>query len=72
MASGGVTVNSVSPPGFTLVARRVEWRTDLNRIVASGDVRFVRRQPATGAIEAEGGPFERVTIDTELRRLSIP
>jgi len=72
IAQGGVKVVSVAPAGLTLVARKVEWRTDLNRIVAYGGVTFVQRNPATGAVEAEGGPFDRVTVNTELQRLTIP
>ncbi len=72
LATGGVKIVGVAAKGLTLKAQRIEWRTDLNRIVALGSVTFVKRDLQTGRIEAEGGPFARVTINTELQRLTIP
>ncbi len=72
VATGGVKVTSVAAEGLTLKAQRIEWRPSVNRIVASGSVTFVKRDPRTGAVEAEGGPFRQVSINTELQRLTIP
>jgi hypothetical protein len=72
VAEGGVQIDGVAPAGLTLRAVRIVWKPELNRIVAQGEVRFEKRDPATGRLEAEGGPFERMTIDTELQKLTVP
>lgn len=72
VAGDRVTIESAAPEGLTLRARHVEWRSDLHRIVATGHVTFVQRDQVTGKVLAEGGPFDRVTINTELQKLTIP
>lgn len=71
-ARNNVVVESAAPEGLTLRAREVEWLAQKNRIVAVGDVMFVQKDRETGRVVAEGGPFDRITVDTSLQRLTIP
>lgn len=71
-AWGGVMVLGENPRGLKVDADRLEWYLQANRIVAYGRVRFIQRNADTGRVVAEGGMFERVTIDTERQRLTIP
>lgn len=68
----GVHLASIAPPGIDVVADRLTWRADLGRITAEGNVRFVHRPPGAARDAAWGGPFSRVTLNTELERISIP
>lgn len=72
IAEGGVRLESVDPPGLTVTADRVVWHTDTDRIVGRGNVRFQHQPPGSASVAAEGGPFDQVTIDTGMRRITIP
>ncbi len=71
-ALGGVVLTSAQPEGLRVDADRVEWLLDRGRVVATGRVRFVQRDAASGRRVAEGGVFRRVTLDTDRWRLTIP
>jgi hypothetical protein len=72
VAPRGARITSISPVGIEIVANRVTWRADLDRVVAEGNVRFEQRDPRTHHLIAWGGPFDRVTFKTDLERLTIP
>jgi len=72
IAPAGARITSIAPPGISVVADRVTWRASLSRIVAEGNVRFVHQPPGAPRPVAWGGPFDRVTVNTDLERLTIP
>ena len=71
-AWGGITIVGQRPPGLHVWADKLEWYLDTNKIVVLGHVRFVQKDLQTGGVLAEGGVFDRITIDTERERLTIP
>jgi hypothetical protein len=71
-ARGGVVVWSVDPPGVTVFADRATWFADRGRIVAEGGVRFRQKSADGRSTQAIGGPFDQVTISTELEKITIP
>ncbi|HSV74385.1 MAG TPA: hypothetical protein VLH79_11555 [Chthonomonadales bacterium] len=72
VASGGVVVRSVRPPGITVRAQTVTWHSSDHRVVARGDVWFEQKPPAARRAVAWGGPFESATLNTQIERLTIP
>lgn len=71
-ASGRVKAVSVDPPGVTVEADRVTWKTSVNRVIAEGNVTLRYQRPGEAAPIAWGGPVARMTIDTELKQFHIP
>jgi hypothetical protein len=72
IARDGVVVHSIDPPGGTLTAHRLTWRADKQEIVAEGDV-YIQFQPKDASQpSAKGGPWRRVTFDTELVKFKLP
>jgi len=71
-ARGGVTVHSVDPPGGKLTADRVVWYAKQDKIVATGKVYVEYRPQNADRPFAWGGPYPRVTFDTQLSKIHIP
>lgn len=71
-AEGGVRIESVAPKGTVITADRVTWYASGDEIRASGNVCFVHRPAGSNDPEASGGPFERVTVNTALKKVRIP
>jgi hypothetical protein len=72
VARGGVTLVSIEPAGLTVTARNVVWDTVSGTILLRGDVRFVYVEPGGTVVTAAGGPFDRITMNAEMRRVTIP
>ena len=72
VARGGVTLWSINPPGLIVKARRVTWSTVSGTIVMRDEVRFVYAEPGAVAATASGGPFGQVTLNSAMRRLTVP
>lgn len=71
VATGGVKVRSVDPPGILVTADRATWFIEKNVIVAEGNVYMEQRDPKT-ARKIAWGKAAHLTINTELREFSIP
>lgn len=71
-AEGGVRIESVAPRGTVITADRLTWRASGDEIVAMGHVCFVHRPVGAKQPEASGGPFDRVTVNTALKKVRIP
>jgi hypothetical protein len=72
LARGGVTLTSIEPAGLTVTARNVVWNTLSGTILLRGDVRFAYVEPGGTVVTAAGGPFDRITMNAEMRRVTIP
>jgi len=72
VASGGVTVRSIRPPGVTLRARTITWYSESHRVIARGDVWLEQKPPGARRAVLWGGPFESAAFDTQIERLTIP
>jgi hypothetical protein len=72
VASGRVKALSLEPAGVTVEADRVTWLIPQNKVVAEGNVTLRYQRPGDPVPIAWGGPVPRLTIDTELKKFSIP
>ncbi len=72
IAQGHVVIHSIDPPGVTVTADRVIWHAERHRIEAEGDVGVTDQPP--GADRPTAGMYHasHATIDTELKRITIP
>ncbi len=71
IAYNGVVLNSISPPGVKVTADRFIWRMIENKIIVYGNVHVVY-QPPKAKTPVAWGFAQRMTIDTQLQKLTIP
>jgi glutathione peroxidase-family protein len=72
IASGGVKATSIQPLGITVTADKVTWYFAKDLIIAEGRV-YIQYQPVGAPQPVDwGGPVDRLTINTELKKFHIP
>lgn len=71
IAYNGVILHSIAPPGVRVTADRFIWRMLENKIIAYGNVHVVY-QPPNAKKPVAWGFAKRMTIDTQLQKLTIP
>jgi lipopolysaccharide assembly outer membrane protein LptD (OstA) len=71
VATGGVKLTSIDPKGVLVTADKATWYIEKNVVVAEGHVYLEQRSPKTNQKVAWGNT-ERLTINTELQKFSIP
>jgi hypothetical protein len=71
LASGRVKAWSIDPPGVTVEADRVTWKIEKNKVIAEGAVTLTYQRPGD-ARPIAWGQFAHMTIDTELKKFTVP
>jgi hypothetical protein len=72
VAEGGVKAMSIQPVGITVTADKVTWYFARDLVVAEGNV-YIQYQPVGTPKPVDwGGPVDRLTINTELKKFHIP
>lgn len=72
VASNGVKVTSVDPAGIVVTADEITWEADRDLIVARGNVTIRQVPPGATQPTMWGGPYETATINTAMKRFTIP
>jgi hypothetical protein len=71
VARGGVTVNSVDPPGVALKADQVTWYAQRHQIIARGSVRL-SHTPKGASDPIAYGNVPQATANTQLQIITVP
>ena len=71
VARGGVTVNSIDPPGVALRAEQITWYAERHQIVARGGVKL-SHTPKGAAGPVAYGNVPQATANTELQVITVP
>jgi hypothetical protein len=71
VARGGVTVNSIDPPGVAMKADQITWYAQRHQIIARGSVRL-SHTPKGASQPIAYGSVPQATANTELRIITVP
>ena len=71
VAPAGIVLHSVTPPGWTVRAKRAIWHADTNKILVEGNI-TIEHFPPGATKPTASGVCQQLTIDTDLKSVTIP
>ena len=71
VARGGVTVNSIDPPGVRLSSDQITWYTQRHQIVARGNVKL-SHTPKGASEPIAYGNVPQASANTEMQVITVP